>query len=161
MTTKPEYVKMPRRKLKKIPAVMEHCVASNIKAILHAHRDELRNQEKDTRVVRFSCHSGYYGEAFGILRMLDIQGYGYLGPTNLSGLEDHSGAEQPHQNLTWWLAELEREVLDEENFRGDGTCAHCKEKYQKDDASYFKRLRAVSGGEPVFVHGTFYRPERG
>jgi hypothetical protein len=97
-------------------------VREAIKALLHAHRDCLRNQGVDTTKVRFDCRDGYYGEAFGILRMLRILGHGDFGPVNVPG------------NLSYLMRELEDEVLVEENFGGSNRCDHCFERWHKDAA---------------------------
>jgi hypothetical protein len=108
----------------------------------------LRNQRVDASRVRFDCRSGYYGEAFGIFRALEIQGYGYFGPTNIDGEKDR-GTSQPEQNFRWWFSELEDEVLEEENFRGDGRCEYCLERWRKDDRSIAEK----NGFRPVVNEG--------
>jgi len=120
---------------------MLNCVAATVKALLHTSRDTLRNQGKKTRDIAFSMNNGYMGEAFGIMRCLEIQRFGYFGPNNLDGIED-CGAKQPEQNLRWWFSKLENEVLIEEGFQGDGHCAYCLEKYHKDDAKYYAAREA-------------------
>jgi hypothetical protein len=77
----PKYSEDSRRKnrvqrLKKIDSTLKDTVEGEIKAILHACRDCLRNQGRlDTSKVSFSANDGYYGEAFGIMRGLQILGY--------------------------------------------------------------------------------------
>jgi hypothetical protein len=110
--------------------------------MLHAQRDEMRNRGDDTTRVRFDCRSGYYGEAFGIMRCLQLQGYGYFGPTNLSGIVDREyddNVTQPEQNLHWWFSRIEQEVLNEENFHGDHRCEHCLNRYKKDTKTILDR----------------------
>lgn len=123
--------------LKPITPEMVDCVEGTVKALLHAERDCLRNQDKDTENIAFDCNNGYHGEAFGIMRALEIQGFGLFGSSNLDGI--HHGYDQPKQNLRWWISQLEREVLDEEGFRGDGHCAYCFERWNKDDRSRRKQ----------------------
>ena len=109
-------------------------VASEIKLMLHASRDCMRNRFtgnrsrlRDPRRVRFDVNDGYYGEAFGILRGLALLGFGDI----------HGAVNTPQQrlNFRWWLKELESEVLAEENFGGSGVCEFCKAKWGKDDST--------------------------
>lgn len=109
------------------PEDLKAKVEAEIKMILHAHRDCLRNQDVDTTKVRFDVRDGYYGEAFGILRCLKLMGFGDFGPVNIQG------------NLSYWMHQLEEEVLKEENFGGSGVCEHCRSKYGKDDALVAER----------------------
>ena len=144
----PEYTEDKRRKnskvrrLKKISTSLRNDVEGEIKAILHACRDCLRNQKKlDTSKVSFSANDGYYGEAFGVMRGLQILGYGYFGSSNLDAVVEAKShhldinVTSPEQNLKWWLSNIEHEVLEEENFKGDQHCDHCMEKYKKDTRS--------------------------
>lgn len=135
--TIPRY-NMTKKRLKKMPDQLIEDVEAEIKAILHASRDCLRNQGKDTVQIAWDVNNGYHGEAFGILRALHIMGYGYFGSSNLDAFKDHPptiyNVTQEQQNLKWWIARLEQEVLEEEGFHGDHHCAHCMEKYKKDDA---------------------------
>jgi hypothetical protein len=124
-------------RLRPITPQMLDCVAGQVKALLHAERDCLRNQRKDTANIRFDCTSGYHGEAFGIMRALEIQGFGKFDSSNLDGI--HHGHGQPEQNLRWWFSQLEDEVLAEEGFRASGHCAYCFERWGKDDRSLERR----------------------
>jgi hypothetical protein len=113
---------------------------AEIKMMLHAHRDCLRNRwqgnqmalecgrtpshkEYDPRKVRFDISDGYYGEAFGVLRAIAVLGYGAFGPVN------------HNHNLNALMYELEKEVLEEEGFDTDHTCTYCMERYRKDDST--------------------------
>lgn len=149
---KPEYIKMRTDRFKAIPSEMQICVAANVKALLHAHRDELRNLDRNTEIIPFDCRSGYYGEAFGILRALEIQRFGYFGPVNRDGTQD-IGTDQPEQNLNWWFSQLQDEVLEEEGFRDKtGNCDYCRERWGKDDRVYFARLRnrlGINDSDPI------------
>lgn len=115
-------------------------VEAEIKMMLHASRDCLRNRYtfaarndencliglRDPRVIRFDATDSYYGEAFGILRGLALLGYGTIsGAVNVP-------AET--QNFRWWLSQLENAVLAEEGYKGDGVCEYCMERYGKDDS---------------------------
>jgi hypothetical protein len=102
-------------------------VESEVKMMLHASRDCLRNQGVDTTSVPFDTNDGYYGEAFGILRGLMILGYGYFGSDTVQDKVD------PYRNLKFWFSELVSQVLNEENFRSTHECDHCLEKYGKDN----------------------------
>jgi hypothetical protein len=119
-------IPMPRKK--KVPtltAEQKLAVEAEIKMMLHAHRDCLRNKLEDTTKITFDCRDGYYGEAFGILRGLAVLGYGYThGPVNIQG--------EGHRNFKWWLSQLEDEVLKEEGFGGDNRCEYCFQQHGKD-----------------------------
>lgn len=138
----PSYIK-----LKPLTAQMIGVISSEIKAMLHASRDCLRNRyiidkttnQKDPRTFRFDVSDGYYGEAFGMMRTLQALGYGELRSVNLDGT--HYNYEQPEQNLRWWFAQLEDEVLEEEHFGGSGVCTYCKAKYGKDDSDLSKEAQ--------------------
>lgn len=110
----PRYKKITDKQIQKVEA--------EVKMMLHASRDCLRNQGADTTVVPFNSNDGYYGEAFGILRGLMVLGYGYFGADNV---------DDPY-NLKFWFSKLEAEVLKEENFRSNHECDYCLEKYGKD-----------------------------
>lgn len=127
-----------KKRLKRIPSQLMFDVEGETKAVLHACRDCLRNQKKDTIRITWDVNNGYYGEAFGIMRALHIMGYGYFGSSNLGALTDNPqkvyNITQDEQNLNWWFSNLCREVLEEEGFDGDHHCAYCLERYKKDDA---------------------------
>jgi hypothetical protein len=140
---------LSKKRLKKITSTLEDAISREIKALMHCSRDCLRNQGKlDTSQVSFAVADAYYGEAFGIMRALQIQGYGYFGSDNLHAVRESEGAgarsdgkyitnvTQEIQNLKWWFSNLGQEVLVEEGFR-DGThrCEYCLKKYKKDTAS--------------------------
>lgn len=115
-----------------------------VKNMLHANRDCLRNQGKDTRKIRFDVREGYYGEAFGMMRTLNILGYGYFGSTNLNAVEEHTKAHGvkptnvpvdkliPENNLVWWLDQIANEVLEEEGYFDQSYhCPVCEKKYRR------------------------------
>jgi hypothetical protein len=146
---------MTKKRLKKIPSDLESSISMEVKALLHACRDCLRNQGRlDTTKVSFAANDGYYGEAFGMMRTLQIQGYGYFGSDNLNGLRESEGSgasadgkyitnvTQAVQNLKWWFSRLCNEVLVEEGFRSDHRCDYCLEKYKKDTASILEKEAA-------------------
>lgn len=110
-------------------------VEAEVCMMLHASRDCLRNQGQDTKHIRFDVRDAYFGEAFGIMRALQVLGYGYFGANNVMD------RDLAIRNLKWWFSQLEQRVLDEEHFDGDHQCAHCFERYGQDAA----RRR---GGEP-------------
>ena len=115
------------KKFKKLSEEKWEDIKQEIKMMLHAHRDCLRNQKVyDTTKVPFDVHDGYYGEAFGIIRALHVLWYGdYRGAIN---------TPKNRENLRWWLSEIEREVLQEENFGGNNECDVCLKRYGKDGA---------------------------
>lgn len=166
---KPEYRTMHRRgsAIFDMPQAMIDSVEATVKALLHASRDCLRNQGVDTTRVRFDCRDGYYGEAFGIFRGLEILGYGYVsGPVNIGGKRDR-GTELDEANFKWWFSNLEDEVLEEEGYNTDGTCRYCYDKHGKDDASMVAagKLPAVkvddsiSTAESIRAHFGMQKPE--
>jgi hypothetical protein len=105
-------------------------VIEEVKTMLHAHRDCLRNRGQDTKKIAFDCRDGYYGEAFGVMRGLQVLGYGKFESDNLDGL--HYGFEQREQNLKWWFRQIEDEVLNEEGYHnGTHFCPCCKARYGK------------------------------
>lgn len=117
-------------------------IKTDIKGLLHAHRDCLRGQGKDTRRVTFDVRDGYYGEAFGMMRTLKVLGYGYFGSSNLNAIEEHTQGFRPtnipvtkinpEDNLRWWLETIQKEVLEEEGFYDQSYfCPVCEEKYKK------------------------------
>lgn len=156
--TKPQYYehrpsrryKPTARRLKAIPDDLRTTVEGEIKALLHAHRDTRRNCHEDTIKTSFRVNEGYYGEAFGIMRALFIQGYGYFGSSNMNAKREDEWAHKVSnvtseiQNLKWWFGELETEVLEEEGFKTDHRCSYCLERYRKDDA--FLIEKGVLGG---------------
>jgi len=91
--------------------------------MLHAHRDCLRNQGKDTSQIPFDATDGYYGEAFGVMRGLSLLGHGDLVRGGVTHPEKRS-------NLQWWFAQLKDRVQKEENYP-DGPCEICKARYGK------------------------------
>lgn len=103
-------------------------IESSVKSLLHASRDCMRNQNKDTNTLRFCINDGYYGEAFGILKCLEILGYGYFGDSCTPG------KDQLMHSLKWWFEELSNTVLMEENFGESNECDHCIEMWGKDGA---------------------------
>lgn len=141
-------------KYKKYKALPHHLKAkfeAEIKAMLHAHRDCLRNRShsKDnynkyngySNQVPFDPADGYYGEAFGMLRALSVLGYGYFGSVNTpyKSLDKSQHTWDQDSNLCYWFNRLKEEVLEEENWKrygdGSGRCEYCLKKYRKDDKS--------------------------
>jgi hypothetical protein len=92
---------------------------------LQRHIDTLTNRRchEDTRRSRFVISDGYYGEAFGMFRTLEIFRYG--GISNVS--------EKTYHNFRHWFYQLEEEVLTEEGFfSGTHECDHCVRAWGKD-----------------------------
>jgi len=128
----PKYYINRRETLKVIPLRLIKRVEETAKALLHAHRDCLRNQGKNTLKITFSCQEGYYGEAFGIMRGLELLGYGYFGASNYDAT--HDGHPQHQSNLRWWFDTLTYEVLNEEGYLDKShRCEYCLGHYGKDD----------------------------
>lgn len=129
----PKSYETNRKRFKAIPEEMKADIEGEIKSLLHAHRDTLRNWGEDTTRISFRANEGFCGESFGIMRTLRMLGYGYFGSVNLDGLKEHSGGTQKEHNLKWWFSELENEVLEEEGFFNKTYhCQHCLDKYGKD-----------------------------
>lgn len=151
---------LTKKRLKKIPSDLEESISREVKALLHACRDCLRNQGKlDTSKITFAAYDGYYGEAFGMMRTLQIQGYGYFGSDNLNGLRESEGSgaradgkyitnvTQAVQNLKWWFSRLSNEVLIEEGYADKShRCEYCLEKYKKDTAMILELERGPDRG---------------
>lgn len=119
-------------------------VEKKVKALLHASRDTLRNFDKDTSKITFDCTNGYYSEAFGVMVGLQILGYGSLSSCNFDGYEDSvtkNFAKQREHNLRWWFSQLEKQVLEEENYRGDGHCDYCIKHFYKDTKTFLERKK--------------------
>ena len=97
----------------------QFALEDEIKLMLHASRDCLRNQGVDTTKVTFSVQDAYYGEAFGIVRGLVAVGYGVFDADNIPG-------PNGQRNLKHWFSTLCDEVLHEEGYH-DGThhCEYC------------------------------------
>lgn len=110
------------------PADMREKLAAEIKMMLHASRDCMRNQFHAQITIRgpnkfgFVCSDGYYSEAFGILRAMHIAGWGEFGAVNVAG------------TLDYWFSGLCQEVLKEENFAGSNECDWCLSHYGRDGA---------------------------
>lgn len=136
MNTPPLYnveEKLYPKRLKLIPPRLKKKVEGEVKALLHASREVMRiRKQYDTTKIRFCVYDGYYGEAFGIMRGLNILGYGYFGSSNLPGTADRKRGKQDHQNLMWWFDQLEREVLEEEGYGKDNICEYCYSRYGRD-----------------------------
>lgn len=142
--------------LRGVPQDLFDAVCGEIKGLLHASRDCLRNKKlfdqeaSDPAEISFHAADGYYGEAFGILRALHLQGYGVFGAVNIDAMSNHfrgpRGAHRREQNLSWWFSRLQTEVLLEEgwNLEADdpnkGRCEYCLERYRKDDKSMRENL---------------------
>lgn len=123
------------KKFKSIVPALKQKVEEEVKMLLHASRDCLRNQKRDTTKISFSVTDGYYGEAFGVMRALQLLGYGKFSSSNLNGIEDCSTkiqAVQPEQNLKWWFRQLEDKVLKEEGYGSGNQCDHCFKRWGKD-----------------------------
>lgn len=142
-----------KKRLKLIPKKLQEDIEAEVKMMLHASRDCLRNKGVDSLKIRFEAFDGHFGEAFGIMRTLVILGYGYFGSSNLTGIEEASNHFHSHvvtnvtqdiQNLRWWFCKLEQDVIEEEGWKGDHQCTHCLERYKKDDALLIEQGRLTA-----------------
>jgi hypothetical protein len=116
-------------------------ILAEVKLMLHASRDCMRNQGMDTTKVAFNVNDGYYGEAFGVMRALNCLRYGTLQPSRRLSPPDEIErlAGVRIGNLRDWFHEIERQVLTEEHFGGDNECDFCLERYGKDGAGRTRR----------------------
>ena len=96
------YKKMSNRLMKRI--------VDEVKMMLHASRDCMRNQGQNASKLTFSCKDAYYAETFGIMRGLALVKHGYLGSCNLDAVKEGKST-QPECNLRWWLQKIEEEVI--------------------------------------------------
>jgi hypothetical protein len=126
--------------MKKISKKLKKKIEEAVKHMLHCHRDTLRNQGVSLR-WRWKVTEGFYGEAFGILRGLEVLGYGRFESCNMDGT--HHGFDQPEQNLRWWFCQIEEDVLKEEGWCGDHRCEWCLEHFGKDDKSMLDEGRLL------------------
>lgn len=117
-----------KKKYKRLTPDERKKVYDMVKVMLHASRDCMRNQGRDTTKQTWNVNDGYYGEAFGILRGLELLGYGYLGDCI------RPDPNIKIWNLKWWFRQLEDEVLKEEHFDGNNQCDFCLTRYGKDGA---------------------------
>jgi len=116
------------RKFKRLTDKQQVRVEEEVKSLLHASRDCLRNQSRPSE-IRFDVNDGYYGEAFGIMHGLAILGFGAIDtPVNISHIE------YENWNLRFWFEELCSDVLREEHFNGSNECDYCVEHFGKDGA---------------------------
>lgn len=114
-------------------------IKSEIKGLLHASRDCMRNRGEDTITTEFSSINCYYSEALGILRGLMLLNFGYFGSSNLDAITEYKRgltrkkAMCKEQNFKWFFEKLKVEVLQEENFYSDHRCKYCLKTYGQDD----------------------------
>jgi len=116
-------------KYKDIPPRLVKKVETEVKMLLHASRDCLRNRGDDTTKITFRVQDGYYAEAFGVMRGLSIAGYGYM-----TGGKHSRFRRQPEHALRKWFDRLTEQVLEDENYGGSNECDFCVEHYGKDGA---------------------------
>ena len=105
-------------------------VRAYVKVILHAGRDTMRNRREVTNQYGWGVNNPDWCQAYGVLDGLATLGY-------LTRFPRVNGPNTSVQDLSPRdvLSELEKEVLAEEHFDGDGRCEHCLKKYGKDDRS--------------------------
>lgn len=111
---------------KKLSPTQELNVEHEIRMLLHAGRDCMRNQKRDTTLITFDVNNPYYGEAFGIMRALALLGYGKLDSAT------RPDPDYEKWNLRWWLDQIQQAVLREEGFGGTNQCDYCFLTYGKD-----------------------------
>ena len=120
-------------------------IRSEVKILLHASRDCMRDQGIDTLNTRFSSIDSYYSEALGILRGLVLLDYGYFGSSNLDAITElkrnltRKKPKRCEQNFKWLMWRLEEEVLQEENFYSNHRCKFCLETYGKDNKTMINK----------------------
>lgn len=111
-----------------IPPELKVKLEEEIKRILHAQRDCMRNLHEDTTQHKWCCSpqhacGTYDAETFGILRALQVMGLGQISKST-----HHS------DDLSTWREGLMEEVLKEENFGGSNECDFCLKTWGKDGA---------------------------
>lgn len=115
-------------KYKTLPPTLKTQTATLIKLLVLESRETLwwrfaaDPTASDPSKIRLDVNNPYYAEAFGILRGLQLLGYGYFGSCNDDGLQENRGGRVPEHNLKWWMGRLEDEVLAEDGF-DDGTAS--------------------------------------
>ena len=127
---------------KELSTEQRDLVAAEIKMMLHCCRDTMRiryndrhltveqkKQLADPTTCRFDSRLADFGEAFGVLRALNVLGFGEFGAVN----HEHT--------LNAWFNRLQDEVLAEEGFGTHGKCERCFAKYQRDDARPYGEIR--------------------
>lgn len=102
--------------------VVPERIEQEIRMLLHAERDAMRNHGLDTSKIPWDSSGSYYAEAFGIIRGLALAGFGFLG----TSIDDNP------RNLRAWLHHIEMAVLEEEGFGGSDICDYCFERYGQD-----------------------------
>lgn len=109
--------------------------------LLHASRDASRSRGVVTTLATFEVLDAYYGEAFGMMRTLEVLGYGEFGSDNIPN------SVYARWNLKWWFGQLRARVLEEENYNGNNECEHCLMEYGKDAV----RRRVTRDGVDVII----------
>ena len=110
-------------RFKRLPPGRKIAVELQVKLMLAAHRDCLWSRwtsyadgkATDPTQYQSVCNEGYYGEAFGVMRGLQVMGYGYFGSDTMDAIEEDKGI-YPEQNLKWWFRQISHEYLAEEGF---------------------------------------------
>ena len=122
MTTKAK----KRTRFKKIPVELALQIEETAKGLLHASLDCLRNRGEITPTtdIAFDPQDGYYCEVFGMMRALELQGYGLI----TTGYSQVAGPA----NLRAWFEALERAVLIEEHATTSKKCDYCFKHFGKD-----------------------------
>lgn len=108
--------------MKKLTKKQSQAIEKEVMMLLHAMRDNMRNEGVDTTKTPYSINNAYYAEAFGIMRCLRILGYGSFEITDKA------------ESLDCWFNKLLKQLLKEENFGGSNKCDYCLEHYNKDSA---------------------------
>ena len=127
------------KKYKRLTNKIRFRIINEVKMMFFAHRDCLFNKFKhapsvnfDPRDVPKDIMDGYYGEMFGIMRGVELLGYGYFGSSNLDA-EQEGKSDDPCHNLRWWLGYLIDECLREEDWQKSSkeNCMRLLEHYRK------------------------------
>lgn len=116
---------------KKLDQKQIEAIEAEVKLMLHASRDCLRNQKENTSKIKYLIYDAYYSEAFGVMRALVALGHGSM--SGESKVNDH------YFNLNLWFQRLKEQVLEEESFHGNQECDFCVEHYGKDGAGRIRK----------------------
>lgn len=106
-------------------------IEDEICILLHASRDALRTRGKDTTQMTFDVNDAYYAEAYGLIRALRLLGMASQDRNVVASLWDERG----YLNSEVFFGLAQDRVLEEEGFRRENRCAHCRAAYGRDQPS--------------------------
>lgn len=119
------------QRFRKLSEKQWNAIRAEIKMMLHASRDWMRNLNYDATKIPFVTTDAWYGEAYGIIRTLHVLNHGTYSQDN--------DTPKVRTNLKWWFYQIEAEALSEENFGGNNHCDWCLEHWGKDQVRRLNR----------------------